>query len=125
MSYCNICFPNNPIFLFCRPNGPYWVKTPSGQVETFCDMKNGGWTLIGQTDGNHGSKYTTWLRRNQNTANLRTPAIEADTYSCIDAVNMAVDHATKVSQHVMLLGCNMLMHIQNCMYTFSQNNFKM
>ena len=79
-------------------NGPYWVNTPSGKVETFCDLENGGWTLIGQTSGSHGQMYEAWLRQNHNPANLRTPVIEANDYSCIDAVNMAVNHAKKVSK---------------------------
>ena len=61
-------------------------------------MAKGGMTLIGQTSGNHGSKYGTWLRQNHNATNLRTPVIEANDYSCIDAVNMAVNHATKVRE---------------------------
>ena len=77
-------------------SGVYWVATPSGPVETFCDMANGGWTLIGQTDGDTGNKYQTWLRSNHNVANLATPVIEGSTYSCLDAVNMAVNYATEV-----------------------------
>ena len=61
-------------------------------------MDNGGWTLIGQTSGNQDNKYSQWLRSNQNVANLATPAIEANTWSCLDAVDMAVNEATQVSK---------------------------
>ncbi len=77
-------------------SGAYWINTPSGAVKTFCDMAGGGWTLIGQTDGNKDDKFSTWLRANHNEANLETSVIEPSTYSCLDAVNMAVNLADKV-----------------------------
>ena len=59
-------------------------------------MSEGGWTLIGQTSGNKGNKFQTWLRSNHNTTNLATAMIEESTYSCIDAIDMAVNQAALV-----------------------------
>ena len=60
-------------------------------------MSHGGWTLIGQTSGNRVDKIHTWLRSNHNTTKLATTTIEESTYSCIDAVDMAVNQAALVS----------------------------
>ena len=74
-------------------------------------MDNGGWTLIGETGGYTGSKYTTWLRDNINTGQLTDTAITRDQYACIDAVDMAVNHATKVASSlpVYLFQCLILL----------------
>ena len=80
-------------------SGAYWLSTPSGPVQTTCDMDNGGWTLIGENGGYDDNKYMMWLRHNFNTQNLASGTqIETGNYSCIDAVNIAVYHATKVTQ---------------------------
>ena len=60
-------------------------------------MDDGGWTLIGEDGGFVGSKYENWLRGNHNSENLAAGTeITAGEYACIDAVDMAVNHATKV-----------------------------
>ena len=63
----------------------------------FCDMRSGGWTLIGQVGGVNDNIYDKWLVTNHNTAKLRTPVIEARTYGSIDAVDLAVNYAHEVS----------------------------
>ena len=60
-------------------NGVYWIKTDlqgSSAVQTYCDMKNGGWTLVGKISGRVGNIYNTWLVSNHNTAALKTPKIK-------------------------------------------------
>ena len=63
----------------------------------FCDMRSGGWTLIGQVGGVDDNIYNKWLVTNHNTEKVRTPVIEARTYGCIDAVDLAVNYAHDVS----------------------------
>ena len=48
----------------CAKNGVYWIKTDlqgSSSVQTYCDMRNGGWTLLGKISGNVGNIYNKWL----------------------------------------------------------------
>ena len=54
-------------------SGIYWIKTDlqgNPSVQTYCDMANGGWTLVGKISGNVGDIYKTWLVSNYNTAAL-------------------------------------------------------
>ena len=40
-------------------NGVYWIKTDlqgSSSVQTYCDMKNSGWTLVGKISGQNITK---------------------------------------------------------------------
>jgi hypothetical protein len=64
---------------------------------TFCDMTidGGGWTLVGKTDGMR-DMFSTWLVSDVNVGELATPAIALGTYSCIDAVGLAVESASEV-----------------------------
>jgi hypothetical protein len=75
----------------------YWIRTPSGPQQLFCDMSvdGGGWTLVGQISGEYDN-YDTWLRTDVATANLATAVIESGVYSCIDAVPMAVQRASQI-----------------------------
>ena len=81
-------------------NGIYWIKTDlqgSSSVQTYCDMENGGWTLVGKISGNVGDIYNTWLVSNHNTAALKTPKIaKQKEYACIDARRLAVDEASSI-----------------------------
>ena len=81
-------------------NGIYWIKTDlqgSSSVQTYCDMENGGWTLVGKISGNVGDIYNTWLVSNYNTAALKTPKIaKQKEYACIDARRLAVDEASSI-----------------------------
>ena len=81
-------------------NGVYWIKTDlqgSSAVQTYCDMKNGGWTLVGKLRGKVGNIYKTWLVSNYNTAALKTPKItKQKEFACIDARSMAVEEASMV-----------------------------
>ena len=79
-------------------SGVYWVSTPSGVTETICDMDAGGWTLIGEDGLYQSNKYDTWLRAKYNTQRLKDTTITPGDYACLDAVDMAVNHATKVRQ---------------------------
>ena len=67
----------------------------SKTVELFCDMTNGGWTLIGQIQGFH-SIYNDWLRKENNIDQLKKPEITSNAWSSIPAVDMAVNHATEI-----------------------------
>ena len=79
-------------------NGIYWIKTDlqgSSFVQTYCDMKNGGWTLVGQVSGKVGNIHKTWLVSNYNTAALKTPRItKQKEFACIDARNLALEAST-------------------------------
>ena len=66
--------------------------------EVFCDLRSGGWTLIGQVGGVDDNIYDKWLVTTHNTAKLRTPVIEARTYGCIDTVDLAVSYVHEVSR---------------------------
>ena len=81
-------------------NGVYWIKTDlqgSSAVQTYCDMKNGGWTLVGKISGRVGNIYNTWLVSNHNTAALKTPKItKRKQFACIDARSLAVEEASMV-----------------------------
>ena len=81
-------------------NSIYWVKTDllgSSSVQTYCDMANGGWTLVGKISGKVGNIYKTWLVSNYNTAVLKTPKItKQKEYACIDARRLAVEEASSI-----------------------------
>ena len=81
-------------------NNVYWIKTDlqgSSAVQTYCDMKNGGWTLVGKISGRVGNIYNTWLVSNHNTAALKTPKItKHKQFACIDARSLAVEEASMV-----------------------------
>ena len=66
--------------------------------EVFCDMRSGGWTLIGQLGGVNDNIYDKWLVANVNTGLLRRPTIENRTFGCIDAVDLSVNYAHEVSR---------------------------
>mmetsp|Transcript_34170 Transcript_34170/g.60608 ORF Transcript_34170/g.60608 Transcript_34170/m.60608 type:complete len:305 (+) Transcript_34170:65-979(+) len=83
-----------------KTDGVYRVKVKDldGKeevVDLYCDMTNGGWTLVGQIQGWH-EIYNDWLRKAHNTAQLKTPSITSNGWSSISAVDMAVNHATEI-----------------------------
>ena len=71
--------------------------------QLFCDMRSGGWTLVGQIGGVAGNLYEKWLTANANTYLLRRPTIKRGTYGCIDAVDLAVNYADQVSVSMVTL----------------------
>ena len=82
-------------------NGVYWIKTSlkwSDSIQSFCDMENGGWTLVGKIYGPVGNVYSKWLVKNVNTQDLKVPKIDSGHtgYSCFDARLLAVKHASQV-----------------------------
>lgn len=81
-------------------NGVYWIKTDlqgSSAVQTYCDMKNGGWTLVGKISGNVGTIFKTWLISNHKTAALKTPKLtKQKELACIDARSLAVEEASTI-----------------------------
>ena len=83
-------------------SGVFWIKTSlegNQAIPTFCDMGNGGWTLIGKISGRAGNIYHSWLVQNVNTKDLQSPLIESDqknSYSCLDSRLLAVQHASEV-----------------------------
>ena len=81
-------------------SGVYWIKTSlkvSEAVQTFCDMDNGGWTLVGKVRGRVGNIYSGWLIQSQNPEQLKSPLMNSSTgYSCLDARLLAVKHASDV-----------------------------
>ena len=87
-------------------SGVYWICASSNcseAREVYCDMRSGGWTLIGQVGGVNGDIYDKWLRTNENSGILRTPVIENGTYGCIDAVDLAVSYAHQVHSLVVII----------------------
>ena len=63
----------------------------------YCDMQNGGWTLVGKISGNVRNIYSKWLVSNHNTALLKTPKIASQTwFACIDARRLAVDESSTI-----------------------------
>lgn len=64
-------------------------------VDLYCDMSNGGWTLIGQISGKHYVEHT-WLRSFHNVEYLQTQSIKKNDWASIDALDMAVHAAAQV-----------------------------
>jgi len=61
-------------------NGVYWIKASSklsDSIQSFCDMKNGGWTLVGKIYGRVGNVYSKRLVKNVNTQDLKVPKIDS------------------------------------------------
>jgi len=82
-------------------NGVYWIKASlkwNKSIQTFCDMENGGWTLVGKIYGRVGNVYGKWLVQNVNIQDLKVPKIDSGKtgYSCFDARLLAVNHASQV-----------------------------
>ena len=65
----------------------------------FCDMRSGGWTLIGQIVGVNDNTYDKWMATNVNTGLLRRPTIKNWRYGCTDSVDLAVISAHEVSRY--------------------------
>ena len=66
-------------------------------MQTYCDMANGGWTLVGKISGKVGNIYKTWLVSNHNTAALKTPKITKNKdFGCMDACSLAVEAASTI-----------------------------
>ncbi len=79
-------------------DGAFTVSISSGtSMSIFCDMTRdgGGWTLAGQIDGRH-DMANSWLRQDMQTQNLSSRDIESNTFSCANAVDMAVNRAREV-----------------------------
>ena len=88
-------------FNVMRYSGVYWICASPNCTdarEVFCDMRNGGWTLIGQLGGVNDNIYDKWLATNTNTGLLRRPMIVNGTFGCIDSVDLAVNYAHEVSR---------------------------
>ena len=82
-------------------NGVYWIKTSlkgNEAIQTFCDMENGGWTLVGKISGRVGNVYSKWLVENVNTEQLKASNMDPGKtgYSCLDARRLAVEYASEV-----------------------------
>ncbi|XP_015777068.1 PREDICTED: uncharacterized protein LOC107355072 isoform X2 [Acropora digitifera] len=81
-------------------NGVYWIKIDlqgSKAVQTYCDMANGGWTLVGKISGRVGNIYNKWLVSNHNTAELKASNItKRSQFACLDARSLAVEEASTV-----------------------------
>ncbi|XP_015767572.1 PREDICTED: uncharacterized protein LOC107346304 [Acropora digitifera] len=81
-------------------NGVYWIKTDlqgSAAVQTYCDMENGGWTLVGKISGRVGNIYNKWLVSNHNIAELKASNLtKRNQFACLDARSLAVEEASTV-----------------------------
>ena len=79
-------------------NGLYWIKTDGNRaVQTYCDIQNGGWTLVGKINGFVGNIHDTWLIKEHNSADLSSPKIDSSAqYACLDARTLAVEHASAI-----------------------------
>ena len=82
-------------------NGVYWLKTGINGHEstsTFCDMENGGWTLIGKISGRAGTIYQRWLVENVNIELLKSPNANSrdKLFACLDARRLAVRYSSEI-----------------------------
>lgn len=82
-------------------NGVYWLRTGINGKEstsTFCDMENGGWTLIGKISGSAGTIYRRWLVENVNTDLLKSPNANSrhKLFACVDARHLAVRYSSEI-----------------------------
>ena len=82
-------------------NGVYWLRTGINGEEstpTFCDMENGGWTLIGKISGSAGNINQRWLVENVNTELLKSPNANSrqKLFACVDARRLAVKYASEI-----------------------------
>ena len=82
-------------------NGVYWLRTGINGEEstsTFCDMENGGWTLIGKISGSAGIIYQRWLVENVNTELLKSPNVNSrdKLFACLDARRLAVRYSSEI-----------------------------
>ena len=77
-------------------NGMYWIKTSADRsVYTYCDMFNGGWTLVGKISGYVDDFYKFWLIKDYNLDALNSPALPSKV-ACIDARYLATYYASSV-----------------------------
>ena len=57
-------------------NGVYWIKTSADHsVQTYCDLTNGGWTLVGKVSGFVEKLHSFWLIKNHNVDALNSPGL--------------------------------------------------
>ena len=57
-------------------NGVYWIMTSANNsASTYCDLINGGWTLVGKVGGFVDRLYMFWLIKNYNLDALKSPAL--------------------------------------------------
>ncbi|XP_028392634.1 uncharacterized protein LOC114517176 [Dendronephthya gigantea] len=77
-------------------NGVYWIKTAADRsVPTYCDLTNGGWTLVGKVSGSVDDLHTFWLIKNHNQDALRHSGLPSEV-GCIDARYLATYHASTI-----------------------------
>ena len=80
-------------------SGPQLISTPSGPVSLYCDMDDGGWTLVGKVNG-EPHMASTWLRSNEHTELLAAVGASSmpasGQFASVDAVDLAVNHAESV-----------------------------
>ncbi|CAB3991342.1 Hypothetical predicted protein [Paramuricea clavata] len=77
-------------------NGVYWIKTSADHsVQTYCDLANGGWTLVGKVSGFVDKLNTFWLIKNYNVDALGSATLPSKV-GCIDARYLATYHASTV-----------------------------
>ncbi|CAB4007783.1 Hypothetical predicted protein, partial [Paramuricea clavata] len=77
-------------------NGVYWIKTSADRsVRTYCDLTNGGWTLVGKVSGFVNKLYKFWLIKNYKVVALNNPALPSKV-GCINARYLATYHASTV-----------------------------
>ena len=57
-------------------NGVYWIKTSADRsVQTYCDLANGGWTLVGKISSFVEKMHSFWLIKNRNVGVLNLPSL--------------------------------------------------
>ena len=77
-------------------NGMYWIKTSADRsVYTYCDLLNGGWTLVGKISGFVDDLYKFWLIKDYNLDALSSPALPSKV-ACFDARYLATYYASSV-----------------------------
>lgn len=101
-SSCKQIYERKGHVLAKQNGGIYWIKTAEkgkvNAVQTFCDMKRGGWTLVGKISGQAGNIFNSWLVKNVNSEVLKTPKLpnKKVKYGCLDARLLATKYSSKI-----------------------------
>lgn len=78
-------------------DGAYCIQTYKGPRKLYCDLSGGGWTKVAQVDHTKDLLMAHWwLISDVNTHLLTASTIVDGSMGCVDARDMAVNHATTV-----------------------------
>jgi hypothetical protein len=79
-------------------NGVYWIKTSADRsLPTYCDLLNGGWTLVGKVSGFVDKLHKFWLIDDYNVDVLDRPTLPR--YACISHICISHMHSVNFQVH--------------------------